>query len=232
MIYNKRILLVVDHASNFIPKKYSNLGISSKAIKSHIAFDLGVKTLAENLSQRLKSSLILGQYSRLLIDNNRDINDPTLIPEISDKKIIPANVGITQKERLYRIQNMYYDYHRKIKKHVEKQKIRFIISLHSFNPVYKGRMRDIEIGILSNKDRRLSNLMIKALLTERVIVGDNKPYEGNLYGDTLYTHALSNNIYHTLIEIRNDLLSNKVMIEKQTKLLYKIICKSVRNLSY
>ena len=62
------ILIIADHASNFIPDEYNNLGLSQKHIESHIAYDIGVKQLALELSSKLKSHLVIGDYSRLLID--------------------------------------------------------------------------------------------------------------------------------------------------------------------
>ena len=86
-----KLLIVADHASNYIPKKYKNLGLTKKDILTHKAYDPGVRDLAINLSNKLDSQLVLGEYSRLLIDCNRDINDPTLISVISDRKLILGN---------------------------------------------------------------------------------------------------------------------------------------------
>ena len=58
-------------------------------------------------------------------------------------------------------------------------------------------------------------------------VGDNEPYMGNLIGYTMYTHGLQNNLLHTLIEIRNDLLSSPVKIKKISTTLKKVIIKSI-----
>ena len=77
------ILIIADHASNFIPKEYNNLGLSDKFIKSHIAYDLGVRELSLKLSKKLNAYLVTGNYSRLLIDLNRGVMDPTLISSIS-----------------------------------------------------------------------------------------------------------------------------------------------------
>ena len=93
------LLLIADHASNYIPKKYNNLGVSKKEILTHKAYDPGVRELAINLSKKLNSCLVLGEYSRLLIDCNRDLNDPTLISAISDRKLILGNKKITNQER-------------------------------------------------------------------------------------------------------------------------------------
>ena len=58
-------------------------------------------------------------------------------------------------------------------------------------------------------------------------VGDNEPYEGNLIGDTMYKHGLKNNLHHTLIEVRNDLLSSPTKIQKVSKLLKEVISNSI-----
>ena len=225
-----KLLIVADHASNYIPKKYNNLGLARNDIFTHKAYDPGVKDLAINLSNKLNCQLVLGEYSRLLIDCNRDLNDPTLIPVISDRKLILGNKKITNQERNYRVKNIYNPYHDKIKKNIIEKKINVIISLHSFNPTFKGRKRLLKYGVLSNQDRRLSNLIINELKKGRDIVGDNKPYKGSLIGDTLYKHALKKGIYHSLIEIRNDLLSNVKKIDQVSNLMYRVINNSIKSL--
>ena len=226
-----KLLIIADHASNYIPNKYSNLGLTKKDILSHKAYDPGVKDLAINLSNKLNSQLVLGEYSRLLIDYNRDVNDPTLISAISDRKLILENKKITKQERIYRIKNMYRPYHEKIKKKILEKKINVIISLHSFNPIFKGKKRSLKYGILSNRDRRLSDKIISELRKRRNIVGDNEPYKGSLIGDTLYKHALRRGIHHSLIEIRNDLLTNVKKIDQVSNLMYRVINKSIKSLS-
>ena len=226
-----KLLIVADHASNYIPKKYNNLGLEQKDVFTHKAYDPGVKELAINLSNKLNSQLVLGQYSRLLIDCNRDEDDPTLISAISDRKLILGNKKITKQEKKYRINKMYRPYHEKIKKKILENKINMIISLHSFNPIFKGKKRFLKYGILSNQDRRLSDLILNELKKGKKIVGDNEPYKGSLIGDTLYKHALKRGIHHSLIEIRNDLLSNVKKIDQVSNLMYRVINKSIKSLS-
>ena len=226
-----KLLIVADHASNYIPKNYNNLGLTKKEILTHKAYDPGVRDLAINLSKKLNSQLVLGQYSRLLIDCNRDVDDPTLISVISDRKLILGNIKITKQERVNRINKIYNPYHEKIKKKILEKKINVIISLHSFNPIFKGKKRFLKYGILSNQDRRLSDLILNELKKKKNIVGDNKPYKGSLIGDTLYKHALKRGIHHSLIEIRNDLLSSVKNIDQVSNLMYRVISKSIKSLS-
>ena len=85
------LLIIVDHASNFIPPNYKNLGLPKNLTESHIAYDLNILNLSKCINSHLKSAIIYGEYSRLVIDLNRGKNDPTLIPSISDKKLITGN---------------------------------------------------------------------------------------------------------------------------------------------
>ena len=96
---NKGILFIADHASNLIPNSLKNIDLKENQLNSHIAYDLGVKELCVNLSSLLNSKYIMGEYSRLIIDLNRDISDPTLIPEIVDRNVIVKNLNLSIYEK-------------------------------------------------------------------------------------------------------------------------------------
>ena len=126
---NKRILFIADHASNYIPSSLKNLGLKDNQLNSHIAYDVGVKELCINLSNLLNSNYIIGEYSRLVIDLNRDISDPTLIPEIVDRKIIRKNLNLTNYDKKKRILEIYNKYHYKIKTAIKHNNIMALISI-------------------------------------------------------------------------------------------------------
>ena len=226
-----QILIIADHASNYVPEENNKLGLSNSFLNNHIAFDLGVKELSLDLSNRLRCKVIQGKYSRLLIDLNRDLDDPTIIPEIVDRKIIPGNIGLSKYEVKLRIKKIYDKYHHEIDRTIKNEKVKVILSLHSFNPIFKRKKRFIEFGILSNKDKKLSSIVIDQLRLQKLNVGDNKPYKGNLIGDSMYRHGLRNKLLHVLIEVRNDLLSNTTKIKRVSKLLHKTIVKSLEKLA-
>ena len=226
------LLIIVDHANNFIPSKYKNLGLPKYLIESHIAYDLNILNLSKRISFLLESDIVYGEYSRLIIDLNRGKNDPTLIPSISDKRLIPGNIGINSREFNYRKKKFYNSYHSKINKIINKKKIKIIISMHSFNPYFKGKKRKTEIGILSNQDRRYSDLLIKQMSkSKRYIIGDNVPYKGELKEDTLYKHGLKKNILHTLIEVRNDLINSEIKVNKMSQFIVSSLKKINKKLS-
>ena len=39
-------LIICDHASNYIPDVYKNLGLDDKILATHIAYDIGVREVA------------------------------------------------------------------------------------------------------------------------------------------------------------------------------------------
>ena len=226
-----QILIIADHASNYIPKEYNNLGLPDYFLNNHITFDIGAKELGLDLSNRLKCKVIHGKYSRLLIDLNRDLNDPTIIPEIVDGKIIPGNIGLSKSELRLRVRKIYNKYHNAIDQIIKNEKVKVILSIHSFNPIFKNKKRFLKFGILSNEDKNLSSIIIDQLRLQKFNVGDNKPYKGNLIGDSMYRHGLRNKLPHALIEVRNDLLSNPTKIKRVSRLLHKTIVKSLKKLA-
>ena len=226
-----QILIIADHASNYLPKENNKLGLTNAFLNQHIAFDIGIKELSLDLSNRLKCKVIQGKYSRLLIDLNRDLDDPTVVPEIVDRKIIPGNIGLSKSELRLRIKKIYNIYHHEIDQTIKNKKVKVILSLHSFNPIFKNKRRRLEFGILSNEDKNLSSIIINQLKLQKLNVGDNKPYNGNLIGDSMYRHGLKNKLPHALIEVRNDLLSNPTKIKRVSRLLHKTIVKSLKKLA-
>ncbi len=228
--YKKKILFIADHASNYIPKSLKNLGLSKNLIDTHISFDLGIRDLCISLSKSCNAKYIAGDHSRLIIDLNRDIFDPTLIPVIADKKVIPSNINLSNYEKRKRVLRIYKKYHDEIRKIIKRDNINILISLHSFNPIFKNKKRNIHFGILSNQDRKLSEAILNEMRRRKIRVGDNEPYKGNLIGDTMYTHGLQNNMNHSLIEVRNDLLSSSTRINKVSALLKEIINESIKRI--
>ena len=226
-----QILIIADHASNFVPKENNNLGVPNSFLNQHIAYDIGVKELSLDLSNRLKCKVIQGKYSRLLIDLNRDLDDPTIIPEIVDGNIIPGNIGLSKSEVRLRVKKIYNKYHQEIERTIKNEEVKVILSLHSFNPIFKNKKRFLEFGVLSNEDKTLSSIIIGQLKLHKLNVGDNKPYKGNLIGDSMYRHGLRNRLPHALIEVRNDLLSNPTKIKRVSRLLHKTIVASLKKLA-
>lgn len=207
------ILLVCDHARNTLPEMYGNLGLPVSEFERHIAYDIGVEAVVNGLSRKLGVPAVLSCFSRLLIDPNRGMNDPTLIMQLSDGAVVPGNRDIDEIERNYRLSRFYQPYHRAIEAEIDAAigdgALPVLISVHSFTPAWKGVARPWHAGLLWEDDRRCSDLFIQALSVDpNLVIGDNVPYAGGLAGDTMNTHSVKRGLPHTLLEIRQDLISN------------------------
>ncbi len=205
------LLILCDHAENSLPEPYGLLGLRQEDLHRHIAYDMGAAGVAERLAGMLGAPALLSRFSRLLIDPNRGVDDPTLIMQISDGLIVPGNIGLSESEVAVRIAHYYEPYHRAIERAVEAGiaagKPPVIVSVHSFTQAWKGVPRPWSVGVLWDKDPRLALPLLQALRTiPGIEVGDNVPYSGQLKGDTLYRHGTARGLAHALIEVRQDLI--------------------------
>lgn len=215
----RAILILCDHARNHIPEHYQGLGLSDADLKSHIAYDLGAADLAMELADRLSCSAILSSFSRLLIDPNRGLDDPTLVMKLSDGHIIPGNRLVDRHSDVTefhnRIETFYRPYHQAIAQAVDAFLARgivpLLVSMHSFTPIWKGEPRPWQAAILWDSDTRLRDHLVSYFMnTPEICFGDNEPYSGRLKNDTMYRHATAKGLPHGLIEVRQDITTDPV----------------------
>lgn len=205
------ILLLCDHASNRLPQEYGTLGLAPGELTRHIAYDIGAEEVARRLAASLGVPAIMTRHSRLLIDCNRGLDDPTLIMRLSDGAVIPGNRVLDASERETRVRLYYQPYHRAIDDAIDRclaaGHVPMLISLHSFTPVWKGHPRPWHASVLWDRDDRAVRPLIAALSREEgLTIGDNEPYTGRLKGDTMWQHGTMRGLAHAIIEIRQDLV--------------------------
>ena len=124
-VYNERsknrVILLCDHASKKIPKKFKNLGLSKKEINRHIGWDIGVALVAKKIAKQLNSTLIMSGYSRLIIDCNRPFGVPEAFIKKSENTIIPGNLNISKKDKIKRAKLYCLPYREKINSILKKE---------------------------------------------------------------------------------------------------------------
>jgi predicted N-formylglutamate amidohydrolase len=208
-----RLIFVCDHASNALPQGYGTLGLEDGTFATHIAYDIGAAEVARTLAGAFQAPAVLARWSRLLIDLNRGRDDPTLVMQLSDGHIIPGNRDVPPAEISKRLAAFHAPYHAAIEAEIARSHavgiVPAIVSIHSFTPVWKGKKRPWEIGVLWDRDARLASPLLAGLARARFSVGDNQPYSGELENDCLYVHGTMNGLPHALIEIRQDLIATK-----------------------
>ena len=204
-----QLLLLCDHASNALPPEAGTLGLDPACFATHIAYDIGAAAVTRVLAAAYGAPALLGRWSRLLIDLNRGPDDPTLVMKLSDGSIIPGNACAGAAEAGRRIAQFHAPYHAAIARELDRiGPGAVLVSLHSFTPSWKTVPRIWEVGVLYDRDTRLSAPLMARLAEAGFTVGDNEPYSGALEGDTLYTHGTLRNLPHVLIEMRQDLIAS------------------------
>ena len=223
------LLLVADHAKRNLPEEYGDLGLPAEEFQRHIAYDIGVETVTRRLAALTGAPAVLANFSRLLIDPNRGEDDPTLIRQLYDGTIVPANYPLAADERELRLEKFYRPYHDAVAAMTASVAASsggapFIFSVHSFTPVMQGHVRPWHVGVLWDLDDRAPRPLIDMLKADTTLtVGDNEPYDGALRGDTMYKHAIVNGFAHALIEIRQDLIAGDAGAEAWAERLAPII---------
>lgn len=223
------IILICEHASNAIPAKFAALGLGNEELHSHIAWDPGAVAVAEAMSARLDAALVASAISRLIVDCNRALDAPDLIPAKSENIVIPGNRGLSAAERQERIVLSHTPFHRTLERvcasRVATGTMPVCISIHSFTPVYDSRHRPWHIGLVFDDDRRLADPLAAALAAiPGIAVGMNEPYSpADRVYYTLFHHASSNGLMAVMIEIRNDLLRTRQGQQKWSSLLSSIL---------
>lgn len=209
------LVLLADHAGRALPAEYGDLGLPAAEFERHIAYDIGVEALIRELAAALDAPAVMAHFSRLLIDANRGEDDPTLIRQLYDGTVIPANYPMSEEERERRLTRFWRPYHDALGEMIgsvakKSGAAPFLFSIHSFTPEMQGRPRPWHVGLLWDKDDRAVRPLIDMLSADpELVVGDNEPYDGALRGDTMFRHAIVKGYAHVLIEVRQDLIATQ-----------------------
>jgi len=208
-------LLTSDHYGRLIPKVLGDLGLPESELVRHIAWDIGIAGVAERLAVLLDAHLIAQRYSRLVIDCNRPPHVASSIPILSEATTIPGNDGLSREAGALRKRAIFDPYHQRIDAVIDQRgdekRPTFLVSLHSFTPVYAGVARPWHIGTLYHHDTTLPPLLLGALRAEGdLAVGDNEPYAVSDETDyTIPVHGEARGLVNSGIEIRQDLIADE-----------------------
>lgn len=222
-------LIVCDHASRAFPRRLERLGLPELATWQHIAWDIGAGELARGLSAALDAPAVLAGYSRLVVDCNRDPDDPEAIRTESDGCPIPGNRNLTPRDRDVRLASLFDPYHECVAAMLAGFRARgtipLVVAVHTFTPRMAGQDRPWHIGVLWDRDESNARRLIDGLRgVEGILVGDNQPYSGRHPSDyTIDRHAERAGLPHVCIELRQDQCESPAGTERWIRLLSGLI---------
>jgi predicted N-formylglutamate amidohydrolase len=208
------LLLVCDHADNFVPRALDALGVPARALERHIAYDIGIAPVTRMMADALGAPAVFSHFSRLIVDPNRQLDDPTLTPAIADETVVPRNRELSAEELEARLQSFFWPYHAAVARQLDAMAARgrtpVLVSMHSFTPVLRGRERPWEIGVLWDYDPRLPVPMMERAAARGWTVGDNEPYSArDGHGYTQHVHGDKRGLANALVELRQDLIDTQ-----------------------
>lgn len=226
------LLLVCEHASNHIPSCFLTADLSDALRESHAAWDPGAVEIARALACRLGACLVEAKVSRLVFDCNRPPGARDAMPDRSERFIIPINQDLTDDEIQLRIDTVYEPFRAAVAAAVGSSQA--LVTIHSFTPIYNGKERSVEIGVLHDADTAMADAMLSHATA--TIMGDldirrNEPYgpkDGVTH--TLVEHGIKNNIPNVMIEIRNDLITSPEGRTRITEILEKLLTSTLSHL--
>ena len=219
------ILFISDHHRNRVPASLNNLGLPDEERARHIGYDIGIAWIADYLSDRFDAPLVHTNYSRLVIDCNRQPGTPDASPVVADGTRIPGNIDLSNAALDARRTELFEPYHAAIRARLDAMeadgRTPLCVALHSFTPMMKdsGTPRPWDIGIIWNKDDRLVVPIIEALRRNRdLTIGDNEPYSGRDSGFSLQAHPEPRGHPHFGVEFRQDLVASEKDAREQARI--------------
>ncbi|MBV9509645.1 MAG: N-formylglutamate amidohydrolase, partial [Caulobacteraceae bacterium] len=160
-------VLLGDHAGRAIPIGLGNLKLKARDLDRHIAWDIGVAGLGEELGRRIDAPFVRQAYSRLVIDCNRDPSHEGSIAQASDGTAIPGNMRLGDSERQARLTEIFQPYHARIEQLLDQRQAQgrrtLLVCLHSFTPALGGKARPWWFGVLHRGDSAFSQAMLQGL---------------------------------------------------------------------
>jgi predicted N-formylglutamate amidohydrolase len=182
-----RVVVSCEHASRAVPARYRTvLRGAARALGTHRGWDAGALELARALARRTAAPLFAARATRLLVDANRSRTNPDLFSEWS--RALPED----ERERALAL---YWAPHREAVEQAVRAALRsggsvVHVSAHSFTPRWKGRVRDVDVGLLYDParsvERELVDRWLGALRARRpeLRLRRNRPYLGTSDGLT------------------------------------------------
>jgi len=140
-------VILVDHASRRIPRRLGDLGLPELELQRHIAWDIGALAVAERVAAALDAPLVAQNYSRLVIDCNRDPEVASSIPTVGESTEIPGNRGLSGEEIAARRGEIFEPYHRHIRALLDERaaagRPTILVAQHSMTNLFKGVRREM-----------------------------------------------------------------------------------------
>lgn len=176
------VVLTCEHASHRVPSIPAADPDERRILRTHWGWDPGAWQITRELSARLRTSAVGGKWSRLWIDLNRRVDDPTLIRSSADGVELSWNAALNPVRREHRVLTYHAPFHEMIDRLIVRRMVRglrpLLFAVHTFTASFEGRSRRFDAGVLYERDRGLAQILGRRLRGAGLRVRYNEPYSG------------------------------------------------------
>ena len=199
-----------EHATHILPE-WAAEPDDLPMLEDHWGWDVGAADLTRALIQLTRSCGVLSRFSRLVCDPNREIWQRSFVVEQVEGHRLSFNRGVDTAERRRRQERYFAPYHDAVDQTIWARKavgapVR-LCSIHSFTPLYLGRARPMEVGVLFDVHDEPAWRLEGALSEQGFETALNAPYSGR---DGLIhsaqRHGTAHDIVYLELEVRQDLI--------------------------
>ncbi len=176
------VVLTCEHRANRLPRSIRPTAVERHVLRSHWGFDIGAWALTRVVSRALGAPAIGGTWSRLLVDLNRAVDDPTFAREVAGGVRLSWNSPLAKRALATRATVVHAGYHaaldRLIAARVALGARPVLVAIHTFTPELDGERRPFDAGVLFDEDEALAVRCASALRESGLDVRHNEPYSG------------------------------------------------------
>jgi predicted N-formylglutamate amidohydrolase len=175
------LVLSCEHGGNHVPAPYRDrFAHRARILESHRGWDPGALALAREIEKASGAPLVYTTVSRLVVECNRSMGHPQLFSEFT------RDLDARQKQRIL---DAYYHPHRRAVERVVSRALhahgRVVhVGVHTFTPVFEGKRRAVDIGVLYDPHRAFECAIADRLIAHirdrapSLRVRRNLPYRG------------------------------------------------------
>jgi predicted N-formylglutamate amidohydrolase len=199
------LVLTCEHGSQAMPPGFGWCAEDAWLEGTHWAFDLGAAELTRELASSLGAGAVLAGFSRLVVDPNRPLDSDTLVRDVAEGRRIAMNAEVDAASRERRL-GLWQAYHAALDRLFLESRAPLALSVHSFTPVYEGQVREVEVGVLFDREEELAALLCARFRAAGFEARLNEPYSGKL--GLIYSvsaHAAVSGRRALELELRQDL---------------------------
>lgn len=198
----QKILITCEHGGNKIPAEYAaNFEEHQALLQTHRGWDPGALELFRKFEKAVADAAFFSETSRLLVELNRSKNHQNFFS--AQTKTLPEKIKNDIVEKHYQpyrteVENAIHTFFAQMHSILH-------LSVHSFTPDLNGEVRNADIGLLYDPQRKREKEFCtawKKMLTERGWrVRFNYPYRGTADGFTTYLRKQFPNEKYAGIEL-------------------------------